>query len=280
MVDYPGRFVWYELITTDLGATKAFYAEVVGWGVREASTPDLAYSLFTAGTVPVVGLMELPEQARKSGATPRWAGYVGVNDIDATAKQLKLLGGTVYVPPTNTNIGRISIVADPQTAAFALVEQLEPGLRQPAELDKAGWIGWHELLADDWEQVFGFYGELFGWQKADAAALSAGTYQSFSAGGQTIGGMVTKRPSQPVAAWLYFIDVGDVEAAAERVKAAGGNIFEGPLELSSGSWIIRCTDPQGATFALRGTRNVDAIGWSAEWGEFSSKGRLVKPPTQ
>ena len=49
MVRHPGRFAWYELITTDMAAARAFYTEVVGWGAHDASTPDLAYTLFTAG---------------------------------------------------------------------------------------------------------------------------------------------------------------------------------------------------------------------------------------
>lgn len=278
MVDYSGHFVWYELITTDLAAAKAFYGSVAGWGVQDASTPDLAYTLFTAGSVPVIGLMGLPQEAIEKGATPRWAGYVGVADIDATAGRIKRGGGAIYVPPTDTNIGRVSIVADPQTAAFALVEGLKPALRQSVAMGEPGHVGWHELLADDWGKAFGFYGEMFGWQKAGAEIGPADTYQLFSAGEQTIGGMVTKRAGQLVPAWLYYVNVGDIEAAAERVKAGGGRIFEGPLELPDGSSIVRCIDPQGATFALQGKRTRDSVGWSTEWGEFSSKGKLVNKP--
>jgi predicted enzyme related to lactoylglutathione lyase len=50
--------------------------------------------------------MGLPEDARKMGATPRWMGYVGVNDVDAAADRIKRLGGAVYVPPTNSNFLR------------------------------------------------------------------------------------------------------------------------------------------------------------------------------
>jgi len=107
MVDNPGRFTWYELITTDMAAAKAFYAEVVGWGARDASTLDLHYTLFAAGSARISGLMDLPQDARKMGATPRWMGYVGVDDVDATADRIKRFGGAVYVPPTNSNIGRI-----------------------------------------------------------------------------------------------------------------------------------------------------------------------------
>src|SRR5450631_2593306 len=99
-----GRFVWYELLTTDTAAARAFYAEVVGWGAQDASTPDLAYCLFTLGNVPLGGLMELPEEARRMGATPRWLGYVDVDDVDAAAYRAKRLGGAVLVAPTDSNI--------------------------------------------------------------------------------------------------------------------------------------------------------------------------------
>ena len=32
MVNHHGRFAWYELLTTDTAAAKAFYHDVVGWG--------------------------------------------------------------------------------------------------------------------------------------------------------------------------------------------------------------------------------------------------------
>ena len=52
MVNSHGRFVWYELMTTDIETAKAFYANVVGWGTRDSSMPGLAYSLFTVGDAP------------------------------------------------------------------------------------------------------------------------------------------------------------------------------------------------------------------------------------
>ena len=157
MVGHHGCFVWYELLTTDIAAARAFYGSVVGWGEQDASTPEFAYTLFTAGPAPVGGLMNLPPDALKRGAMPRWVGYVAVDDVNQTADQIRHLGGTVYVPPTDSNIGRISVVADPQTATLALVEGLKPGPRQPAERSAPGQVGWHELLAADWKTAFAFY---------------------------------------------------------------------------------------------------------------------------
>lgn len=278
MRDEARRFAWYELITTDMAAARVFYAKVLGWGAQDASTPDLAYTVFTAGKTSISGLMDLPEHARKLGATPRWMGYVAVNDIDATADRIKRLGGAVYVPPTNSNIGRISVVADPQTATLALVEGLKPGYRQPVEPGKAGRVGWHELRAADWVKAFAFYSELFRWQKADAGIGAADTYQLFAAGGQTIGDICNKPAEEPIPFWVFYFNVDDIDAAAERVRAAGGQISVGPLESPGGGWIARCTDPQGAPFALQGKRSLQGITWSTEWDGISSKGRLVTTP--
>jgi predicted enzyme related to lactoylglutathione lyase len=278
MVEYPGRFAWYELITTDIAGAQAFYAAVVGWGVQDAATPDLAYNLFTADGAEVSGLMDLPEHARKMGATPRWMGYVSVGDIDATPDRIKRLGGAVYVPPTDSNIGRISVIADPQTATLALIKGLKPGQPKPAQLGKTGHVGWHELHAADWEKAFAFYGELFGWQKGVTDIGPIETYQFFSVGGQTIGGMFTKRPQDVLPFWLYYFNVGDIDAAAECVKTGGGKVFTGPTELPGGSWIARCRDPQGAAFALQGPRRQAGIGWSTDWDGISSRGRLIIKP--
>jgi uncharacterized protein len=276
LVDYPGCFAWYELITTDLAAAKAFYGSVVGWGARDASTPDLPYTLFTSGKVGICGLMELPEEGRRMGASPRWMGYIGINDVEVTADRIRRLGGAVYVPPTNTNIGLISVVADPQTATFALINGLKPGRPQPAEYGKPGRVGWHELLAADWEKAFVFYSEIFGWQKADAEVSGTDTYQPFSASGLTIGGMFTKRPEEPLPFWLFYFNVEDIDGAADRVKTNGGQIYQGPLELPGGISIARCADPQGAAFGLQGRQRLDPkVGWSTEWSGFSSRGRLV-----
>ena len=270
-------------MTTDVAAAKAFYGNVVGWQTQDASTSDLSYSLFTSDGAPVSGLIELPEEARRMGATPRWLGYVGVDDIDAVADRIGRLGGTVYIPPTSTNIGRIAVVADPQSASFALVKGLKAGRQKLFERGRPGQVGWRELLAADGQKAFTFYGALFGWQSAPGEVDLADEYRLLTTGGERIGGMFTKPPFMPDPFWVYYFNVGDIDAAAERVTAAGGRIFVGPLELPDGSWIIRCTDPQGAVFALQGKRDqhgrerASELTWSTEWGGFSSKGRLVRP---
>ena len=279
------HFAWYELLTTDMAAARSFYRSVLGWTARDAATSKFAYSVFNAGDAPVCGLIELPLEGRKMGASPIWVGYVAVDDLDLTVDRLRQLGGAVYVPPTETNIGRIAIVADPQRATFALAQGLKHDL-PPSEAEELGRVGWHELLAGEWKAAFAFYHELFGWQRTQSGVGSLESYQLLSAGDRTIGGMFTKLPIAPMPFWLYYFKVPDIAVATDRVTGGGGRTVQGPNQLPDVGWIAWCVDPQGAMFALQAASNQSGVerlsaaelGWSTTWGAFASRGRLVAGP--
>ena len=128
-------------------------------------------------------------------------------------------------------------------------------------MDARGCVCWHELLAANSDDALNFYAGLFGWQKGDAESGEFGTYQMFSASGQTIGGIITKPPMISAPFWLYYFHIGDLDMAIHRVKAAGGQILNGPIELPVGAWIVQCADPQGAVFALEGKVGKKVIGY-------------------
>jgi uncharacterized protein len=263
MADFDGCFAWYELMTTNVEAATAFYAAVIGWDTRDASTPGMTYTLFAVEEHSVCGSMEIPQEAAKKGVQPRWLGYVGVDNVDAVTREVERLGGSVHVPPTDIPaISRFSIVADPQMATFALIGW-RPGREGVANWFEPGGIGWHELLAVDADRAFSFYGSLLGWRKAKSDIGPPGTYGLLSVGGKAIGGIFNKPPVVPHPFWLFYFSVGDIDAAAERVKFGGGQILEGPLEVPAGGRVARCVDPQGAMFAMIGTRSDKPVGYFA-----------------
>jgi predicted enzyme related to lactoylglutathione lyase len=274
MGNSSGRFVWYELATADIENAKAFYAGVMGWRTADALMPGSAYSVFAAGDTPVAGLMKLPEDARKTGAVPQWTGYVGVDDVDIAAGRVKQLGGTVQIPPSDVpNVSRFSVIADPHMATLALVQGRAPGYGRTAQLGAPGHVGWHALLASDWESAFAFYSQLLGWQKTDANVSSMGTYQLFSAGVETIGGMCTWPEKSPYSLWLYYFNAGGIEAAAKRVEAGGGQILYGPIAVPGGARVVHCTDPQGVIFGLIDWRVRVAVGCYAARAASNTPGR-------
>lgn len=264
MVDYRGRFVWYELMTSDVAAATAFYGKVLGWGVQDASMPGLAYTFFTVNNTFACGLMGFPEGVAQAGRAPQWIGYVAVDDVDACVDEVVRLGGTVHVPPRDVlNISRFSIVADPQGALFAVIMWFKPRRQPVGGMDEPGRVGWHELLAADGEVAFDFYHRLFNWSREDAGAGPLGRYHRLATGGQTIGGLCTKPAVLEAPSWLYYFNVRDIGAAAERVKANGGDLVEGPVEAPGGGGLVAtCVDPGGGMFAIEG-RRAHAVGYFA-----------------
>jgi uncharacterized protein len=252
-----GRFVWYELLTPDPKAAEAYYTNVVGWGTLPMPGPDGPYTLFTVGEAPVCGLMKPPGEAKKLGAPPLWLGYVVVDNVDATTTEASQMGATVHLSPRDIpNVCRLAVIADPQKAAIGMMAWSSPPQKDGIGVRAApGRIGWHELLTTDFEQGYGFYHTLFGWQKEDALDVGEmGTYQVFSTGGQLTGGMFNKPAGVPATFWLYYFNVADFDAAVERVRSFGGEVLTSPMEVPGGSWIVHAKDPQGALFALVGQR--------------------------
>jgi hypothetical protein len=216
------------------------------------SQPDMKYTGLLAGDTPVAGLMTLPKDACDAGAKPGWTGYVGVDDVDATAARVTKAGGAMHMPPTDIpNVGRFAMVADPQGTVFSLFTPKADMPQPPADPNTPGLVGWHELYAVDGKKAFDFYADLFGWTKAEAMDMGAmGVYQLFAAGGAPIGGMMTKPPQAPVSFWNYYFQVDGIGAAMERLKAGGGSVINGPMEVPGGNWIVQGLDPQGAMFSL------------------------------
>jgi uncharacterized protein len=266
-----GRFVWYELITTDVPAAMTFYRTVMGWDAWDASVRGKTCILFSDGKAAVSGLAPLSADATNTGASPSWVGYVAVDDVDATAGRITCLGGAVSIPPMNAaDISRFSIFDDPQTARLALFKWLQARQEPPLDSGAPGRVGWHELLAADCDKSWAFYSALFGWQRNDADVIEGEGYLLFSAGGETIGGMFTKPKTLPNPLWLYYFNIRDIDATLERVKTGGGQILDGPLEVPGGSWVARCADPQGAIFAVEGKRNRTAVGYFERVGSRGS----------
>jgi uncharacterized protein len=245
-----GKFVWYELMTTDTKAAETFYRSVVGWGAKDAGIPNHAYTLFTIGEIPSAGMMEMPPGA--AGGRPGWIGYVAVDDVDTRTKEVAESGGAIcHAPSDIPGIGRFAVVSDPQNVVFALFKPGEGPQGDPLPPQTPGHTGWHELHAADGASAFAYYSKLFGWAKGEALDMGPmGTYQIFNQDGVMAGGIFTKPPAEAVPYWLFYFNVADINAAVDRVKAGGGQILNGPMEVPGGSMIVQGLDPQGAMFAL------------------------------
>jgi predicted enzyme related to lactoylglutathione lyase len=257
MSDDHGRFIWYELMTPDLEDAKRFYGEVVGWTAQEIPMEGGAYTMLSMNGEGVGGAMPLSDAHKAQGVPPNWTAYVCVDDCDAAAEKAKRLGGAVMNPPTDIpGIGRFAIIADPHGAVIAIMKPVPPSQarRRPGR-GELGYAGWHELYAGDAGADIPFYEQLFGWKETQQHDMGPmGVYHLFGNADGEVGGIMTKPQQIPVASWEYYFEVDDADAAAERVKTAGGAVVQGPMDVPGGTRVVQCTDPQGAHFALLKTK--------------------------
>lgn len=251
------KFVWYDVMTTDVKAAEAFYSKVVGWRTQDSGMPGQAYTLLMNGDVSVGGIMPIPEENK--GMPPMWMGYVGVDDVDAYALKVTAAGGKIWKGPQDIpGVGRFAVAADPHGAGFILFKGNLDTPPEPAPFMAKGHIGWVELHCGNLDEAWDFYSGLFGWQKGFAHDMGEayGLYQTFgeTSEGLGFGGMMKKMPNTPFPTWTYYFSIGDVEAGAQRVKDNGGTVIMEPHEVPGGTWIAPCMDPQGAMFALIGEK--------------------------
>ena len=249
MADDTGRFCWYELMTTDADAAKAFYGNVVGWTFEDVGSSEAPYVRLMAGETGAGGILPLTQEMQAGGARPAWVGYIAVDDVDAYEAKVKMAGGAIYKPAADIpGIGRFAMAADPGGAPFVPLHTVR-GRTAPAPLPtEIGLFRWRELMAADGEAAFAFYSKLFGWKKGEGHDMGPmGIYQLFTDGqsDEEIGGMMTKPPFVPSAVWNYYVRVESVTAAAERIKAAGGRVGSGPMQVPDGNWVVQAIDPQG-----------------------------------
>jgi predicted enzyme related to lactoylglutathione lyase len=247
-----GRFMWYELLTTDPKAAQDFYTNTLGWTVTMFESLGMPYPMWTRSGVPIGGAMELPDEAKQAGAPPHWLMYVGADDVDATHRSALEVGGRSYVAPRDIpTVGRFAVLADPQGAVFALYNPQHPA-PAPDGAPQDGDFSWHELATTDQAAAFEFYSRLFGWRTIEENQMERiGIYRTFGRDLTQEGGMFTMPADMQMPPhWWLYVKVADVERTAETVKARGGRVLNGPVRVPGGHLIAQCMDPQGAAFAL------------------------------
>ena len=254
-----GAFVWYDLVTPDVDQAKRYYTETIGWGTQLSDLGPEPYLMFTAGERPIGGAVTMPKE-RPPGAPeipPHWYGYVAVPDVDAAAAKVIELGGKVMHEQTIPTVGRWAIILDPQGASLALFTPAPESSATPIADDALGNVSWAELTTTDHEAAWAFYSELFGWKKTSAMDMGEGmgAYQMFQREGgpsdRSMGGMSSMAQQMGVPpSWLYYVNVEDIDAAVARVKANGGKVLNGPMEVPGGDKVAQCMDDQGAAFAI------------------------------
>lgn len=252
MVNPHGSFIWYELMTTDPEAAKRFYGDVVGWTIGDPAPGDVEYRMIGAPDGFAGGVLTLTPEMCDGGARPVWLGYLGVDDVDRAVEKAVAAGAQVRMEAFDApGVGRIGMIADPQGVPIYLMRGASEDDSKAYQRHGLGHVSWNELMTGDREAALRFYGEQFGYEKAGAMDMGPemGEYSFIGHGGETVGAVMKASPQAP-ASWQFYIRVPDVDKAADKIKAGGGQVLFGPMEVPTGERVLIGVDPQGASFGL------------------------------
>lgn len=141
-----------------------------------------------------------------------------------------------------------------------------PITENPSGKTYPGKFIWHELLTPDFRSAGKFYEQLFGWQVE---------YQEHYAvvrnDGKLIAGILQKKPADGRTSdgvWIPSVSVADVDAAAELVKANGGKILKGPLDMEPRGRAVLISDPQRADLVLLSAKGGDPADTETAMGDW------------
>jgi uncharacterized protein len=112
---------------------------------------------------------------------------------------------------------------------------------------------WYDVMTTDVPAALTFYKNVVGWNAA-APGVGGQPYIVFSAQDVGIGGVMPipdkESCEEAKPCWNGYIWVDNVDEYLERVKAAGGAVLRGPMDLPGVGRMAVAADPFGASFML------------------------------
>lgn len=117
----PGGLCWNEMMCRDVAKAREFYSQMFGWEFTDMPMGEITYTMIKSNGKDVAGMMAMAGP-QFEGIPNHWMVYVAVADCEASAKKAAETGGAVRVPPTPIQVGKFSLLADPQGGTFSIIE--------------------------------------------------------------------------------------------------------------------------------------------------------------
>ncbi|MGW2704579.1 VOC family protein [Streptomyces sp. NPDC001340] len=243
----PGTPCWVSLMVHGLATTEEFYGELFGWEFRPGPQQLGPYVRALLDGHEVAGIGQLPPDRRLPVA---WTPYLASDDVDQTADQVRLCGGTVAVGPLDAaEAGRMAIAADPTGAVFGIWQAAAHFGTSLSGVP--GTPAWNELLTFETESVSKFYEVVFGYE--EEPVLSAGfDYLTLRIGGRPVAGIHGVGhglPRDRGPHWLTYFEVANADATLRQVAELGGRVLR-PTHDSEHGRVATVADPEGAVFSV------------------------------
>lgn len=257
-VHTPGRWVWGDLVTSDVAAAADFYARVFGWTFETYGGEDDrdTYTLVLADGLPIGGMVFDARAVKDGVPSARWLPFVSVTDVRAAADAVTRGGGkVVFEPAPLGERGETAIFRDPEGVLFGAVRS-KNGDPPDYAGDVNEWV-WLDLWTGDVDRATQFYRNVAGYEVRALPENARRRGAHLLAGGYLRAGVMQMPDSRSSAAWLPYVRVSDAAAAVARAGAAGGKVLRAPVTLERAVVAI-VADPTGAPVGIAQLLDAEA----------------------
>jgi len=191
----PGKFVWGDLISQDVAASKAFYGKLFGWTFSNGGRYT---TVFNQG-VPIAGMVVARDPTRGT----EWIGNLSVADVDRASSLFS------------------QHVSDASGAALLLV-RATGGDPPDAHPVIGGWLWW-ELWTHEVDDAADLLMDVAGYQR-ETVDLRDEPYSVLGDRKVRRAGIVEAPPEvQPT--WLPYFRVADTPATVDQAVALGARLI-------------------------------------------------------
>jgi predicted enzyme related to lactoylglutathione lyase len=244
-----GTPCWIDYGAADLDATKAFYADLLGWEYRGGEPEFGGYLTATRDGRQAAGLGPQQDPADP----PRWTTYFATGDAAAAADRIREAGGTVLVEPMEVGpMGTMVIALDPGGNPFGL---WQAGVHTGVEIyNEPGALYWNEAAVEDPDTARAFYTAVFGFRWDEVPGAEG--YTTFRTDDRSpenpLGGLGGLAPDAPTG-WQTCFAVASTDDAVATAEAGGASVLTPAMDTPFGRFAV-LRDPWGASFELMQTQ--------------------------
>ncbi len=241
--------VWHELVTKETDKAKAFYTALFGWDTQAWPMGEgKEYTMFALGEKSLCGINS---ENVPDNCPAYWITYFSVADADAATAANAEAGGVTLVPPMDIpEVGRFSVVKDPQGALWCPFKYNQTPQLPDFENMKAGDFAWEELLTSDPEAAAAHYAKVLGYEVDTVDMGEIGSYRLLKVSGTGLAGVMAMPPGvEAPPHWLPYILSEDIDATFAKAVELGGKGFMPPMDIAGVGRICVVADPLGAAIA-------------------------------
>lgn len=245
-IQLQGKFVWFDLYTTDMTSASNFYDALFGWDFER--TNDLqpqVKTIFHRGK-PIGNMFGRDAEPGDS----EWISSLSVPEVSVMTEMVEELGGTVQSPPkVMPDRGVQAVVLDAQGAKIALLtSSTGDPMDTPFAINR--WMG-SELWTSDPTKATTFYVHLAQYTPTTMDEQTSMPYTLLSTKGHPRATINASLQKSTKPQWVPLILVNNLLNILTRVEKLGGTVLLPPDPAFRKGQAAIIQDPSGAMVSIQ-----------------------------